>query len=97
MSSSDLTNTELLRINSSPLVKAYLSEVDSYPFTVPGGTHTVSIINNSTIELSFTIALKNGQVLSSVVPGSSSYNGKYDAINTIDINGSDFNVELGGV
>ena len=93
----DLTNNELLRLNSSPLVKAYLSEADSYPFTVPGGIHTVAIINNSTIELSFTVALKDGKVLSSVVPGSSTYNGKYDDIATIDVTGSDFNIELGGI
>jgi len=93
----DLTPVELLKTNSSPLVLAYLDETSVYPYTVPGGTHTISIINNDSLELTYTVILKSGKVLTSVVPGQMVYNGKFASIDTIDITGGNFNVELGGV
>ncbi len=94
---SDLSSTELLKVNLAPLVKGYLDETDAYPYVVSGGVHTVSIINNDSLELSFSVVQKDGKVLSSAVPGNTAYTGKYEVIESIDISGSSFNIELGGV
>lgn len=93
----DLTSTELLKINSSPFVIEYLDETNSYPYVVPGGVHTISIINNDSAEMAFTVTLKNGKVLSSSVPARTVYTGKFNDIESIDTGGINFNLELGGV
>ena len=74
---------------------AFYDHTTIYPVKVPLGCHALAIVNPSETSITFTVTTQFGDTLTSVVPPSSSYDGLFNTIDTVNIIGSlEFYVEL---
>jgi hypothetical protein len=74
----------------------FISDSDLYPYTLSTDAYSLSITNDDSIDLVFTITYSDGSgTPSGVVPGYKTYTGKFKVFNIINVVGStDFNIEF---
>lgn len=76
-----------ININGEKVVGFY-DHTTIYPVKVSNGASSLGIVNPSATPIVFTIVTQKGETLSSVVPPISSYSGRFDIIDTLNIIGS---------